>query len=82
MRGRAFDSLSMTQREGALPADASRPAGAPASYSYTEFRLGSAYAESPGNGGAESVEKAASNLPNDGSQKSPQPAQTRGGGSQ
>ena len=49
MRGRAFDSLTMTQREGTLPADASRPAGAPASYSYTEFRLGSAYAEAPSN---------------------------------
>ena len=45
MQGRAFDSLSMTQREGSLPADTSRPAAAPASYSYTEFRLGTTYAE-------------------------------------
>lgn len=45
LHGRAFDSLSMTQREDALPADAARPAGAPASYRYTEFRLGSSYAE-------------------------------------
>lgn len=45
MQGRAFDSLSMTQREAPLPANASRPAGAPASYSYTEFRLGSGYGE-------------------------------------
>jgi hypothetical protein len=45
LRGRALDSLSMTQREGQLPADASRPAAAPASYSYTEFRLGSSHAE-------------------------------------
>lgn len=45
MRGRPFDSLAMMQREGALPADASRPAGAPASYGYTEFRLGSNYAD-------------------------------------
>jgi hypothetical protein len=44
MQGRAFDSLAMTQREAPLPADASRPAGAPASYSYTEFRLGSTHA--------------------------------------
>jgi hypothetical protein len=35
MQGRAFDELSMTQRQGALPA------GAPAAYSYIEFRLGS-----------------------------------------
>ena len=48
LQGRAFDALSMTQREGVLPADASRPAGAPASYRYTEFRLGSSYAEPAG----------------------------------
>lgn len=45
MQGRDFDSLSMTQREGSLPADTTRPAAAPASYSYTEFRLGTTYAE-------------------------------------
>jgi hypothetical protein len=47
LQGRAFESLSMTQRQAALPADAFRPAAAPASYSYTEFRLGSSYAELP-----------------------------------
>ncbi|HEY5292594.1 MAG TPA: hypothetical protein VIJ43_09805, partial [Burkholderiales bacterium] len=55
MRGRAFDSLSMTQQQGALPADASRPAGAPASYSYTEFRLGSSHAGLPSVGDAEAA---------------------------
>lgn len=45
LQGRAFDSLSMTRRDGPLPADASRPASAPASYSYTEFRLGAVHAE-------------------------------------
>jgi Fimbrial assembly protein (PilN) len=39
LQGRAFDSLSMTQRDGTLPADASRPGAAPAKYVYTEFRL-------------------------------------------
>jgi len=82
MHGRAFDSLSMTQREGALPADASRPAGAPASYSYTEFRLGSGHAELPSDGDAEPAGKAAPKLPGDVSPGSPQPAQTRGGVSQ
>ena len=47
LQGHAFESLSMTQRQAALPADAARPAVAPASYSYTEFRLGSGYAELP-----------------------------------
>ena len=59
MHGRAFDSLSMTQLAGALPADASRPAGAPASYSYTEFRLGSSHAELSSGGGTEPARKAA-----------------------
>ena len=45
MHGRTFDSLSLTQRDGALPADASRPSIAPAVYSYTEFRLISGRAE-------------------------------------
>jgi len=80
MRGRAFDSLSMTQREGALPADASRPAGAPAGYRYTEFRLGSGHAELPADGEAEPAGKAAPELPVDVSPGSPQPAPTRGGG--
>jgi len=44
LQGRAFDSLSMTQRDGTLPADASRPGAAPASYVYTEFRLVSSQA--------------------------------------
>jgi hypothetical protein len=51
MHGRAFDSLSMTQREGALAKDESRPADAPASYSYTEFRLVSSHAAIPAGGG-------------------------------
>ena len=78
MHGRGFDSLSMTQREGALPADASRPAGAPASYRYTEFRLGSSYAEVPAQGDAEPAGKSAPELPGAVSQESPQPAQSRG----
>jgi hypothetical protein len=82
MHGRAFDSLSMAQREGVLPADASRPAGAPASYSYTEFRLGSSHAELPADSGAETAGKAAPEMPGAVSPGSPQPAQTRGGGSQ
>ena len=82
MHGRAFDSLSMTQRVGALPADASRPVGAPASYSYTEFRLGSSHAELPADSGAETAGKAAPEMPGAVSPGSPQPAQTRGGGSQ
>jgi Fimbrial assembly protein (PilN) len=81
MHGRAFDSLSMTQQAGALPADASRPAGAPVSYSYTEFRLGSSHAELPAAGGAAPARKAAPGLPGDVSPGSTQPAQTRGGGS-
>ena len=82
MHGRAFDSLSMTQQAGALPADASRPAGAPASYGYTEFRLGSSHAELPPDGGAEPAGTAAPELPGNVSPGSPQPAQSRGGGSQ
>lgn len=53
LHGRAFDSLSMTQREGALPADASRPGAAPANYVYTEFRLVSSHAELPSGGGSQ-----------------------------
>ena len=74
LRGRAFDSLSMTQREGALPADASRPAGAPANYRYTEFRLGSTYAEPADEAGA-----AAPELQRDVPAAAPQPAQSPGG---
>jgi hypothetical protein len=81
MHGRAFDSLSMTQREGALPAEVSRPAGAPASYTYTEFRLGSSHAELPADGDAGLAGKPAPELPGAVSQGSPQPAQARGGGS-
>ena len=47
LHGRAFDSLSMTQREGALPADGSEAAATPARYTYTEFRLGSSNAGLP-----------------------------------
>jgi hypothetical protein len=82
MKGRAFDSLSMTQHAGALPADASRPAGAPAGYSYTEFRLGSSHAELPSGEDSEPAGKTAPELPGAVSPESPQPAQTRGGGSQ
>ena len=58
LQGRAFDSLIMEQRQAALPVDASRPAAAPATYNYTEFRLGSTHAElSPGS--AEPGEKPA-----------------------
>ena len=77
MHGRAFDSLSMTQHEGTLPADAARPAAAPSSYRYTEFRLGSSYAEAPAEDGAEAPGKAAPELP--GAAVPPQPAPTVGG---
>jgi hypothetical protein len=85
MHGRTFDSLSMTQREGALPANASGPAGAPASYSYTEFRLGSSHAELPSDGDADPAVKAAPEVPGRDLQSLPgtlQPAQPRSGGSQ
>jgi hypothetical protein len=81
MHGRAFDSLSITHQAGALPADASRPAGAPASYSYTEFRLGSGHAELRSDGDAEPAAKREP-VPDPVSPRSPQPAQTRGGGPQ
>jgi hypothetical protein len=81
MHGRAFDSLSMMRREGALPADALRPAGAPSSYSYTEFRLGSSYAELPAERDAEPAGKAAES-PGDVLSGAQAPAQTRRGGSQ
>ncbi|MHB8667918.1 MAG: PilN domain-containing protein [Burkholderiales bacterium] len=44
LRGRAFDSLSMTQRDGTLSADPARPGTAVANYVYTEFRLVSSHA--------------------------------------
>ena len=47
LHGRAFDSLSMTQRDGTLSADASRPGVTPANYVYTEFRLVSSHAGLP-----------------------------------
>jgi Fimbrial assembly protein (PilN) len=47
LQGRAFDSLSMTQHDGTLPADASRPGTTPAKYVYTEFRLVSSQAVVP-----------------------------------
>jgi hypothetical protein len=53
LRGRAFDSLSMTQRDGALPADASGPGTAPGNYVYTEFRLVSSHAGLPSGGGSQ-----------------------------
>jgi len=79
MHGRAFDSLSMTQGEAALPADASRPAGAPAGYSYTEFRLGSTHAGLPPRGGDALAGKAASEPAADIAAGVRQAAQTRGG---
>lgn len=78
LRGRTFDSLSMTRREGPLPADASRPAGAPANYSYTEFRLGSTHAELPPGADAEPAGKA--ETPGAILQGLQQPAQAPGGG--
>ena len=50
LHGRAFDSLSMTQRDAALPADASHPGAVPANYVYTEFRLVSSHAGLPAGG--------------------------------
>jgi hypothetical protein len=63
LQGRAFESLSMTQRQAALPADASRPAAAPASYSYTEFRLGTSHGELPAEVEAEPAVRAAAEPP-------------------
>jgi len=79
MHGRTFDSLSMTQQEGALPVDAAAPAGAPARYLYTEFRLGSSYAEPFAEGGAEATGKDAPELPAAVLPGLPQPAQPGGG---
>ncbi len=81
MHGRTFDSLSMTQREGALPADASRPAGAPASFSYTEFRLGSGYAEVADEADAVVTAQTAPELPREAPRAAQQPVQVPGGGS-
>jgi hypothetical protein len=63
MQGRAFESLSMTQGESALPVDAARPTVAPASYSYTEFRLGTSHGELPAQTDAERAAKAAAEPP-------------------
>ncbi len=79
MHGRAFDSLSMTQGEGTLPAEASRPAGAPTGYSYTEFRLGSTHAALPPRAGDAPAGKAASAPAADIAAGVRHPAQTRGG---
>jgi hypothetical protein len=81
MRGRAFDSLSMTQQEGTLPADASRPGGAPGSYSYTEFRIGSSEVDVSSDSGTGPAVTATPELPGAASPGAPQTAQTRGGGS-
>ena len=78
LHGRAFDSLSMTQREGALPADASRPGAAPANYVYTEFRLVSSHAAITAGGAPTIAGNAALELPG----SAPRPARIRGGGSQ
>jgi hypothetical protein len=79
LRGRAFDSLSMAQRQGVLPADASRPAVAPASYSYTEFRLGSSHGELPAEVDAEPARKPAAETQGGITPGSQPPAQARGG---
>jgi Fimbrial assembly protein (PilN) len=79
LQGRAFDSLSMTQRQEALPADASQPAAAPASYSYTEFRLVSSHDALPLGGDAQPAGKSAAGSPGDISPGVQQPAQTSGG---
>ena len=81
MQGRAFDSLSMTQHEAPLPADALRPAAAPANYSYTEFRLGSTHAEPASGEDAQTAAKAAPGLQAEVSPGAPPPASLRGGGS-
>lgn len=82
MQGRAFDALSMTQKQEALPADASRSAGAPASFSYTEFRLGSSHTEQPAGGDAEPAGTAAAATPRETSPGVPPPAQSTGGKAQ
>lgn len=81
LRGRSFDSLSMMQREAALPADATRPAGTPSNYSYTEFRLGSSHAELPAEDVAEVAAKAAPVAPGEVVQAVPPPASGGGGAS-
>lgn len=65
MSGRAFESLSMTQGQAALPADASRPNAAPAIYDYTEFRLGTSHGELPAQAAAEPAAKSSLELPRD-----------------
>jgi hypothetical protein len=65
LQGRAMESLVMTQRQAALPADASRPAAASANYTYTEFRLGSSHGELPADVAAEPDAKAGLALPRD-----------------
>jgi len=79
LQGRAFDSLSMTQRQEALPADASRPAAAPASYSYTEFRLVSGHSARASDSDAQPAAKAAAGSPGDVSPPAQQPAQSSSG---
>ena len=66
----------MTQREGVLPADASRPAAAPAGYRYTEFRLGSSDAEPADEADAAAADQSAPDLP----RAAQQPVQIPSGG--
>lgn len=74
MHGRAFESLSMTQGQAALAADASRPDAAPATYDYTEFRLVTTHGELP----AQAAARTAAELPHE-LAPGPQPqAQSRG----
>lgn len=81
MQGRAFDSLSMTQREAPLPADASRPTAAATSYVYTEFRLGSTYAAAAPGEDAAPAGKAPESPAGVSPAAPQQPAQATGGGS-
>ena len=79
LQGRTFDSLSMTQREGTLAAEASQPATAPARYSYTEFRLGSSHGERRAPGNVQAAGSAAPALAGDASAGTPQPKHSAGG---
>jgi hypothetical protein len=74
MHGRTFDSLGMAHRQAALPVDASRPAGAPTTYDYIEFRLGSIYGELPAAALAEVTGAPAAVLPQGGVAQGPAPS--------
>jgi len=78
MQGRAFESLSMTQVQAALPADASRPGTAPATYEFTEFRLGTSHGELPAQAAAPPAARPAPELPREVA-PGPQPQAQSGG---